>query len=124
MINLKKNNTPTRTLVVETIYQSDRNIVLHFDDNRLVGINYWQGDFNTEIFIDFLDLNHKLYNYVRVKFSQTNWWDNYEEFQFLHNSPDYWDILHWIDDRIWEYVSIVIRIEELESEIKKLKEQL
>ncbi len=120
MINLNKNNT----IVVETINASDRNIVMHFVNNQLVGINCWQGDFDGEVLIDHLDLNHNLYNYLLEKFKKTDWWDNYEQFQFLHNSPDYYDILEWIDDAIWDYVNIAMHIQELEIEIKKLKEQL
>lgn len=112
------------TIVVEKINASDRNIVMHFVDNQLVGINFWQGVMTTELLIDYLDLNRKLYDYLLERFKKTHWWDNYEEFQFLHNSPDYWDILEWIDDRIWEYVNIAMRIQELELEIKSLKEQL
>ena len=124
MINLKKNNMSDSTLVVERINVSDRNIVLHFVNNQLVGINFWQGEMDTETLISYLDLNTKLYDYLFERFKKTNWWDNYEEFHFLHNSPDYWDILKWIDDRIWDYVNIAVRIEELEYELKKLKEQL
>jgi hypothetical protein len=125
MINLKKNNMPDRTLVVETIGASDRNIVMHFDNNQLVGINFWQGEMTTKLLIDYLDLKDgNLYNYLYQRFIHTDWWFSYEEFQFLHNSPDYWNILEWINDRIWDYVNIAMRIEELESEIKKLKGQL
>ena len=112
------------TLVVERINVSDRNIVLHFVNNRLLGINFWQGEMDTETLISYLDLNANLYNYLYQRFINTLWWNNYEEFQFLYNSPDYWDILKWIDDRIWDYVNIAVRIEELEYELKKLKEQL
>ena len=124
MINLKKNNMSDSTLVVERINVSDRNIVLHFVNNRLLGINFWQGEMDTETLISYLDLNANLYNYLYQRFINTLWWNNYEEFQFLYNSPDYWDILNWIDDRIWDYVNIAVRIEELEYELKKLKEQL
>jgi hypothetical protein len=124
MINLKKNNMSNRTLAVETIYASDRNIVLHFKDNQLVGINFWQGSDDMDLLSDFLEPNHNLYNFLYQRFIQTDWWVNYEEFRFLHNSPDYWDILEWIDTSIWCYVNIQFRIEELESEIKKLKEQI
>ena len=124
MLNLKKNNMSDSTIVVERINASDRNIVMHFVNNQLVGINFWQGEMDTETLISYLDLNTKLYNYLFERFKKTDWWDNYEEFNFLHNSPDYWDILSWIDDRIWDYVNIAIRIEELEYELKKLKEQL
>ena len=113
-----------RTLAVETIYASDRNIVLHFKDNQLVGINFWQGSDDMDLLSDFLEPNHNLYNFLYQRFIQTDWWVNYEEFRFLHNSPDYWDILEWIDTSIWCYVNIQFRIEELESEIKKLKEQI
>jgi hypothetical protein len=122
MINLKKNNMSDRTFVVERIDASDRNIAMHFVNNQLVGVNFWQGA--DDLLPNFIDRNPRLYNYLYQRFIHTDWWFSYEEFQFLHNSPDYWDILKWIDDRIWDYVNIAMRIEELESEIKKLKEQL
>lgn len=131
MINLKKNNISTTSLVVERIGASDRNIVMHFKETQLVGINYWQGDFDTELLIDFLDLDHNLYNFLYQKFIECELWEKYEEFRFVHNSPDYWDILEWIDNCIWDYVGIIVTIEDLEYkieqlqlEVKQLKEKL
>jgi hypothetical protein len=124
MINLKKNNISTTSLVVERIGASDRNIILHFKETQLVGINFFQGDLVTETLIDHLDMRYDLYNFLYNAFINTDWWTNYEEFRFLHNSPDYWDILEWIDDAIWDYMyNIAIRIEELEIELKSLKKK-
>jgi hypothetical protein len=124
MINLKKNNISTTSLVVERIGASDRNIILHFKETQLVGINFFQGDLVTETLIDHLDMRYDLYNFLYNAFINTDWWDKYEEFRFLHNSPDYWDILEWIDDAIWDYMyNIAIRIEELEIELKSLKKK-
>jgi hypothetical protein len=65
-----------------------------------------------------------LYDFLHKRFISTDWWVNYEEFRFLHNSPDYWDILEWIDENISNYVSIQFRIGELETIIRHLKEQI
>jgi len=118
----------SRALVVEVIQSSDRNIVMHFKESRLTGINFWQGanvddscrmDF--DLLTTYIKPNHPLYKYLYHKFINTQWWDNYEEFNYLHNSPDYYDILEWIDKTIWEYLKVIDRIAELEIELKQLK---
>ena len=124
MINLKKNNISTTSIVAERIGASDRNIVLHFRNTQLIGINFFQGDLDTETLIDYLDMRPNLYDFLHKRFISTDWWVNYEEFRFLHNSPDYWDILEWIDENISNYVSIQFRIGELETIIRHLKEQI
>ena len=124
MINLKKNNISTTSLVVERVSASDRNIVLHFKETQLVGINFFQGDLDTETLIDYLDMRHDLYNFLYNRFISTDWWVNYTEFRFLHSSIDYWDILEWIDENISYYFNIQLRIEQLELEIKQLKSEI
>lgn len=119
-INLKKKSI-RKALVVETIQSSDRNIVMHFRENQLTAINFWQGDLDLDLLRTYTEPNLSLYKYLYHKFINTEWWDNYEEFNYLHNSPDYYDILEWIDDTIWEFLQLEDRIAELEIELNKLK---
>ena len=113
-----------RTLVVESIQSSDRNIVLLFEDNQLTGLNFWQGSEDMALLPYFIESDYQLYNYLYKNFMYSDWWDNYEEFNFLHNSPDYWDVLNWIDSKIWDYLNIYMQIDELELQIKNLKKLL
>jgi hypothetical protein len=111
----------SKALVVETIKSSDRNIVMHFKHNKLTAINFWQGDFDLDLLRTYAEPNLGLHKYLYHKFINTEWWDNYEEFNYLHNSPDYYDILEWIDKTIWEHLKVIDRIAELEIELKQLK---
>ena len=120
MINLNKNNIKDRTLVVETIYSSDRNIVLHFTNNQLVGINFWHGYNELDLLPDFIKPNKSLLNYLLRSFKKTDWWDDYEEFQCLYNSPNYSDILEWIDTQLWEFLEVEDQIARLQMEINEL----
>jgi len=111
----------SKALVVETIKSSDRNIVMHFKHNKLTAINFWQGDLDLDLLKTYAEPNLGLHKYLYHKFINTEWWDNYEEFNYLHNSPDYYNILIWIDDTIWEFLQLEDRIAELEIELNKLK---
>jgi len=110
-----------KTLVVETIQNSDRNIVMHFKQNQLTAINYWQGDMNLDALRTYTEPNLSLYKYLYRKFINTQWWDDHEEFRYLHKSHDYHDILNWIDNTIWEFLELEDRIAGLEIELNKLK---
>jgi len=113
-----------KSLVVERIKHSDRNIVMHFRENQLTAINYWQGDMDLDELRTYTEPNHSLYKYLYFKFITTEWWDNYEEFNYLHNSPDYYDILGWIDKTIWTFIELEDRIASLEIELNNLKQMI
>jgi len=123
MNHLIKNNQNDISIVVERINASDRNIVMHFVDRQLKGINFWQGELDTESLVSYIDLNQRLYNFLHKKFMESEWWDNYEEFCYLHNSPDYWEILEWIDQTISRYLQLAIRMNQIEYKIQKQLEE-
>ena len=116
MINLKK-NPYTKSLVIETIQSSDRNIVLHFTDSRLVGINYWQGTEDV-ILQHYKENDSSLYSFILKIFKESKWQEQYEDMNYIHNSPDYWEIVTFLDDCIWDYVNIKSDLKEMGAEIK------
>lgn len=96
-----------KRIVIEQVQVSDRNIVLHFDKEKLVGINWYQGMGDMTLLTDYLGSDPKLMAYLESKFPLSLLTEQYLDrddcIHFL-NSPDYDGIINWIDNMIWSYL--------------------
>lgn len=96
-----------KRIVIEQVQVSDRNIVLHFDKQKLVGINWYQGIGYMDVLSDYLGSDPKLMAYLESKFAQSLLTEQYlDRDNCIHffNSPDYDAIIDWIDNMIWSYL--------------------
>jgi hypothetical protein len=111
----------THTLIVESIQETDRNIVLLFENRALVGLNFWQGYNDMYLLDEFKTSDIVLFEFMKRHFKKVFWLD-VEGFCNVHLSDDYKEILYLIDNAICEYLNIKNKITELETQLKKLKE--
>jgi hypothetical protein len=111
------------TLIVQTIQGSDRNIVLLFEEAKLVGLNFWQGCGDMTLIDHFKTSDTVLFQFVKRQF-QTLHFIDIDEMYYVYGSDNYLEILEVVDGFIWDYVYIYNQIDELELQIKNLKSLL
>jgi hypothetical protein len=115
----------TKSIIIERIKLSDRVLIMFTRNGQIEGINYLQDiDANIDLIADFMHIDFTLTAYVKEKFNQSNFGEEYQDLTNVHPSPDYWEIIDLIDDIIWGYLNRQTRIDELKSEIAVLQSEL
>jgi len=115
-----------RLIRIEAVEPSDRNIVMIFENDKLVGLNYWQGLNDLTVMNNYTQSDKDLYEFVERKFKSCNHKDlfpyihEHRDMKGIYSSSDYFDILNWIDINIWTYQDTKNKINELESHLKIL----
>lgn len=92
-----------KKIIIEQITQSNRNIVMHFKDNLLVGINFFRIEENEHLYSEDIYLeNESFFNYLKRKSTEL------PAFGMLlkYEEQEYERVVRWIDDKIWEYVQV------------------
>ena len=108
------------TIIIESIQQTDRNLVLFFSGPKMVGVNFWQGCNDMSLLEFYKESDKKLFNYIKREFEKLHFID-VDGFSNVYGSADYWEILDLIDVLISNYIVIKTRIEDLQNEINQLK---
>lgn len=92
-----------KKIIIEQITQSNRNIVMHFKDNLLVGINFFRIEEDEHLYSEDIYLeNESFFNYLKRKSTEL------PAFGMLlkYEEQEYERVVRWIDDKIWEYVQV------------------
>ena len=77
--------------------QSDRNIILITQSGMITGVNFWQG-IDEDLFSDYNHADERLTRYVMPRvFARF-------DTEFILPTPEYDDIIEFIDNLIWDYV--------------------
>lgn len=115
----------TKSIIIERIKTSDRVLIMFIRNGQIEGINFLQDiDANMDLIADFMHIDFTLTAYIKEKFNQTDFGQEYQDLTNVHPSPDYWEIIDLIDDIIWGYLNRKTRIDELKSEIEVLQSEL
>ncbi len=118
-------NKMNKIQIIAQVEESDRNIYLTIIDGTLCGVNYSQGLGDIDLhFMNLENHDYPLFHLVHQELHKHN-----EEYsiEWFFPSP-YWDEqIKIIDKAIWKYIkkqNILEEIEELETQIAKLRKSL
>lgn len=120
----------TTSIIIEKVTASDRCIIMFIKNGQIQGLNFYQG-LDENFPTDFYCIDPQVTEFVQKEWQKSVWADHYEDMNFVHPSPDYWEILDCIDNILCKYVQksfrkdeIVFEIEGLMKKVTELKKEL